>query len=310
MKKNILIGNGINIQFGGKDQYSNWAILHRLFENMKNGKYETILPACNKDEQLQMFQSMHDVIVDITHYTPSERYLFLQMEIERVKKQYNKEASLEDIGLEDYFLALEYAIKSEDSDEFVHQAKRELQMPMLDAIYNDGKINDLNYGSGFEKFIESFDSVYTINYDGNLDKYRSDVHHLHGEFSRLAPEYSIESNFSKANPDKCKANTMIPGFSHVYSNSIMSWYWLEKYGEWLDEESVYGADSFKKMEGKLAIVGMSPCNDEHLFLMINQSGISSVDYYYHSDDDRNRMQQKINKPITYRKVEKLWECLK
>ena len=99
---------------------------------------------------------------------------------------------------------------------------------------------------------------------------------------------------------------MIPGFEHVYSNAIMSWYWLEKFGEWLGKESEYGAYKIKPLQGKFEIVGMSPCNDEHLFLMINQSGITSVDYYYHSEDDRMRMQSKINKPMTFKKVDNLW----
>ena len=135
------------------------------------------------------------------------------------------------------------------------------------------------------------------------------MNHLHGEFSKLAAEYDEMSDYSKKNPSKCKASTMVPGFSHVYSNTIMSWYWLEKYGEWLGKESEYGVDMFKAISGKLEIVGMSPCNDEHLFLMIDQSGITSVDYYYYSDDDRIRMQSKIKKPMTFKKVEKLWARL-
>ena len=36
-QKNILIGNGINIKFGGADQYSNQAILRRMFNNIRKG---------------------------------------------------------------------------------------------------------------------------------------------------------------------------------------------------------------------------------------------------------------------------------
>jgi len=55
MQRNILIGNGINIQFGGIDQYSNSAILHRMFGNMKEGKYLPILPDC-AIEQLKIWR--------------------------------------------------------------------------------------------------------------------------------------------------------------------------------------------------------------------------------------------------------------
>lgn len=310
MERNILIGNGINVQFGGKDKYSNHAIMQRMFTNMRAGKYCSLLPACSIDEQLGLFQHLRDLLVDIDHYSPSEKYLFLLMEIDRVKKQYSSEASLEDIGMEDYFLALEFGLKEDDTDEFVSQAHREMQMLVLDAIYNDGEINMIDYGAGFERYLSSFDNVYTINYDSNLDRYRSDIVHLHGEFSRLAAEYDPNSDYSIHNPDKCKASTIVRGFDHVYSNSIMSWYWLEKYGNWHVNESEYGADKFMNMRGKLEIIGLSPCNDEHLFLMINQSGITSVDYYYHSDDGRSRMHSKLKKPVTFKKVENLWAKLK
>ena len=310
MQRNILIGNGINIQFGGKDVYSNAAILKRMFENMRSGKYCQILPACSVDEQIGLFQQFRDLLVDIEHHRPPEEYLFLLMELERVKNQYGADTDMEHIGMEDYFLALEYGLSQDDTDEFVHQVHRELQMPILDAIYNEGEINSIDYGAGFEKYLATFDNVFTINYDSNLDRYREDINHLHGEFFRLAAEYDTQSEYSTGNPDKCKASTMVPGFAHVYSNTIMSWYWLEKYGEWLGKESEYGADKLKTIQGKLDIIGMSPCNDEHLFLMINQSNITSVDYYYHSDDDRERMQKKIKKPMTFKKVDNLWRRLK
>ena len=39
MEKNLLIGNGINIQFGGKEIYSGKAIMNRIIDNIKNDKY-------------------------------------------------------------------------------------------------------------------------------------------------------------------------------------------------------------------------------------------------------------------------------
>lgn len=49
MERNILIGNGINIEFGGKDKYSNHGILQRMFANMRAGRYTAILPDCSID---------------------------------------------------------------------------------------------------------------------------------------------------------------------------------------------------------------------------------------------------------------------
>lgn len=310
MERNILIGNGINIEFGGKDKYSNYAILQRMFANIRAGKYCPLLPDCDIDQQIGLFKDFRNILVDIDHYKSLEEFALLDVEKARIKKQYSSDTELDEIGMEDYFLALEYGFREGDKDAFIHQAHRELQMLILDAIYNDGKINHIEYGAGFGDYLSSFSNVFTINYDSNLDRYRDDVKHLHGEFSKLAAEYDTTSDYSIANSEKCKASTVVAGFEHVYSNAVMSWYWLEKYGELLENESVFGVDKFKAMQGKLEIIGMSPCNDEHLFLMINHSKITSVDYYYHSEEDRTRMQQRIQKKMTFKKVDKLWAKLK
>lgn len=309
MQKNLLVGNGINIQFGGYDNYSNEAVIKRVIENIKSGKTSSYLPACSKDDLLETFQKIKNMLVNIKNSKPAGNNLFLQMEVERISKQYKSDTPIEKIGIEDFFIPIEYVKEETDTEEFLREAHREFQMLFLDAIYDDGKINDIDYGSKIGDFLSTYDNVFTINYDSNLDKYRNDIKHLHGRFEQLAPEYDSESEYCKNNPDQCKAATMTSDFDHVYSNTIMSWSWLEKYGEWLGKEEMYGTDFFNKVCGKLHIVGMSPCNDEHLFLMISTSGLTSVDYYYHSADDRSRMKDKIKKPITYRNIKKLWDRL-
>lgn len=312
MTRNVLIGNGINIQFGGKDKYSNYAILDRMFNNMRAGKYEQILPACSKEDQIKLFESLRQVLVNIDNYQPPEEYLFLDIEKERAKRSYSETTRLEDIGMEDFFLALEIAgFKINDKESFRKEAQHEMKMPILDAIYNDGAIEHIDYGDGVKKFLSRYDNVFTINYDSNLDQFLGNVYHLHGQFSQLAPEFDVSSEFSREHPDQCRSNEIVPGFEHVYSNAIMSWYWLDKYGNWIGKESVYGSDKFKNMNGKLDIIGMAPSNDDHLFIMISKSGISSVDYYYHDGRDRSEMQQKLKgKPVTYKSVDKLWAGLK
>ena len=310
MQKSILIGNGINIQFGGFENYSNTAILKRMFRNIRAGKYCPLFPDFSISEQLGLFEDLRDILVNNNRYHISEASLFQLMEIDRVRKQYDDNTDIEHIGMEDYFLALEYAFKERDSVDFIRQVQRELKMPLIDAIYNDGDINGIDYGPGFGKYISSFDNVFTLNYDSNLDRYRDDVNHLHGEFSKLALDFNLQSEYSVVNTETCMGSTVLPEYSHMYSNTVMSWYWLEKYGILIGNGSDYGIDKFQHIEGKLDIVGMSPCNDEHLFLAINQSRITSVDYYYYSEEDIARMKSKIMKPMTFRKVEKLWTRIK
>lgn len=42
MSKNILIGNGINIEFGGYDKYSSNAIMQRVVDNIYSKKYQCL----------------------------------------------------------------------------------------------------------------------------------------------------------------------------------------------------------------------------------------------------------------------------
>ncbi len=243
MQKNILIGNGINIQFGGADNYSNSAIVGRMITDILNGKYADLLPALTEKEHLEIFQQFRDLLVNIGNYKQNDTYLLKQIEIERIKRQYSPSTQIDEIGIEDYFLALEYGIKSHDSEEFISQVHSEMQMPFLDAIYNDGNINNIDYGKKFGKYIQAFDNVFTLNYDSNLDRYFPNVKHLHGEFSVTAPEYDANSGFSKSYPEKCGASSVIPEYKHVYSNAIMSWLWLEKYGEWSGKDIWVGSIS-------------------------------------------------------------------
>ena len=163
MERNILIGNGINIQFGGKDKYSNKAILQRMFSNMRAGRYMAILPDFSIDQQIGLFQDLRNILLNIDHYKPPEEYFLLDKEKERVKKQYSTDTVLENIGMEDFFLALEYGFEHDATEDFIHQVHRGLQMPILDAIYNDGEINRIDYGTGFVDYLSSFNNVFTIN---------------------------------------------------------------------------------------------------------------------------------------------------
>ena len=99
---------------------------------------------------------------------------------------------------------------------------------------------------------------------------------------------------------------------HIYSNAIMSWYWLDKYGELIDKDKDYGCDAFKSIQGRLDILGMSPRNDEHLFLMINQNPkIKSVVYYYLKTEEQTELPKHIKgKSITFQSVERLWKKIK
>ena len=66
MERNLLVGNGINIQFGGVDVYSNSAILNRVVENIRAGKYLALTEySLSIDEQLGLLEGGVRVIDQI-----------------------------------------------------------------------------------------------------------------------------------------------------------------------------------------------------------------------------------------------------
>lgn len=54
MQKNLLVGNGINVQYGGYDVYSNEAIIKRVLDNIRRERTKSYLPACGKDDLLKV----------------------------------------------------------------------------------------------------------------------------------------------------------------------------------------------------------------------------------------------------------------
>ena len=98
---------------------------------------------------------------------------------------------------------------------------------------------------------------------------------------------------------------------HIYSNAIMSWSWLDKYGELIEPDTKRKEERFKSISGQLEIVGLAPANDEHIFLLIsNNPKIKSVVYYYLKDEDRTELPHHLKKPVTYKMVTNLWAAIK
>lgn len=328
LERNLLVGNGINIQFGGVDVYSNSAILYRVIENIKKGKYTALTEnSLSIDEQLGLLEGMVEVInlIKAGKYRKQADGLFMHIELDRITRTYPDSSSITSVFMEDYFLAFEIfnnGFKTEDGEEKSEYNRKILftllSQMLIDGIYNDGKINDVyqNFYKGINTYLGKFSNIFTTNYDYNLENTLEDtanVYHLHGEFGKLAPEYNVRSMHYAAHKAECEKliSKKIPNMDHIYSDSIMSWSWLEKYGELIEPDAKSKEEFFKSIGGILEIVGLSPANDEHLFLLINiNPKIKSVVYYYRNDEDRIELPHHIEKPVTYKKVENLWASMK
>lgn len=328
MERNLLVGNGINIQYGGIDVYSGSATMNRVVKNIKAGKYTALTEnSLSVNEQYELLDSMVRVINQIKAGKCSNKAdgLFMLMELDRIKRTYPDSSSITSVYLEDYFLAFEIfnnGFKSEDGEE-QNELYREivftlLRQMMVDGIYNDGFINDVykNFYPRISTYLNRFTNIFTTNYDYNLENFLGSadrVCHLHGEFNKLAPEYDITSLYYASHKPECDVliSKKISGMNHIYSDAIMSWSWLDKYGELIEPDTKRKKELFKSIEGQLEIVGLAPANDEHLFLMINNNPkIKSIVYYYLKDDDKVELPKHIKKPVTYKKVEKLWDSMK
>lgn len=328
MERNLLVGNGINIQFGGYDVYSGSAIMHRVVENIKAGKYIALTENyLSIDEQLGLLDGMVKVIDQIKAGKCRNKAdgLFMIMELDRITRTYPDNSSITSVFLEDYFLAFEIfnnGFKVKDGEEQSESYRKIVftlfRQMLVDGIYNEGAINDVykNYYPGMNAYLSRFTNIFITNYDYNLENSLGSadkVCHLHGEFRRLAPEYNIASLYYTAHKAECDVliSKKVSNMEHIYSDAVMSWSWLDKYGELIEPDTKSKEDLFKSISGQLEIVGLSPANDEHLFLLINTNPkITSVVYYYLKDEDRAELPHHLKKPATYRKVQNLWASMK
>lgn len=303
--KTLIVGNGIDIEFGG-NEFCNSSILERVHNNIISGKYTDILKT-DSDTILKIFDGyrgiIEKVVKNVWKVPENEDFLFLLLEMKRVRDMYTSNLGFCDLGLEDYFLGHELASQIVGFDEVSEQSRQVMQKIILDAIYNEGKVNEIykNFPSKLRPFLESYDVIFTLNYDTNIESFIKGsvpVYHLHGSFDDVLNGYENESNEWK----------------HIYCNGIMTWYWLEKYGQ-EHKDTRYGINEFASIEDKVDIIGVSACNDEQLFLQLSQNPkLRRCDFYYYNNADAAEIKKHIcgplQKHITVRNVQKFWNSIK
>ncbi len=294
----LVLGNGIDIQYGGLDLIGNEAILKRVYENINSDKYKIL--GWDKEILLNCFNGAYRTICDFLEgnsvIDPS--YLFLHMDLERLKKSYTSIPTRYTLGLEDYFLAIEIMNEKKLVDEkSLELTKKAFQAIFLDAIYFDGKINEIykSFPTGLISFLKRYDAIFTLNYDTNLESAISDVpiYHLHGCFSH-------DGNLISDLPKELR---------HMSCNGIMTWYWLEKYGE-EEKDFRYGRKVFDNIEGSVDLIGISPCNDGQLFLeLAMNSKLRNCTYYYFNRSEASLVKNQLGnlkKHTTEKDVKNLW----
>lgn len=246
----VLVGNGININFGG-NAYSNSYIIKRIIFNARACKYDPLFAGTISGEEIaQLFKELaqeansirtgkYDAVV------PAEDARALAS----FKSRYNREIeNYFDIGLEDWLFILKVVYcKIADKSLLWSTVKQGFEHMMLDAIYNDGTINTIytQMGNQVRSFFMQFGTIFTLNYDINLERLTGkNVYHLHGSFDVPANSenpQTVQGFLRMQNGE----NVVIPGFEHCYCNALLDY----------DGENKYLiAEAFEKVDTALASI--------------------------------------------------------
>ena len=206
---NLLVGNGINIQFNETD-YTSQQIVLRILKNCDRDDFPSHIivnfPYLLKNYIGQLYLESRKIILgDYDNYTfgSAEKNSLVSF-----KKQYTDKINMlriTDIGFEDYYLIHDlvcHKMKVNNPEQFY--IRESMKVAYLYSIYNDGKIQKIitslekKTKKSLRKYLSGFDSIFTTNYDHNIENLVSGivpVFHLHGSFDVLTesenPEYAV-----------------------------------------------------------------------------------------------------------------------
>ena len=233
--KSILIGNGININFGGK-AYTNDYIIKRILFNARANKYDLLFDGgISGNEIASIFVGLATWANDISDgkydaiIPDAEKPI-----LEDFKVRYNwKLTHYYEVGLEDWLFILHvYFLKNADIADNWSSAKQGFERMMLDAIYNDGDIQEIHkvMGKPVKRWLLEFSNVFTLNYDNNIeDLIKRPVFHLHGDFRTPANSENPQTLIGHIRKIKGE-NVDIPHqFEHCFCDALFDYVGEHKY---------------------------------------------------------------------------------
>jgi hypothetical protein len=223
----ILVGNGVNIQFGGKD-YTNASIIRRAINNVLSGNF---LKGVYPHEVVRYVYELKKIFPEVLE-GKFDRYVYADFEkkaLSSLQQRYNKGQmyNVSQIGIEDYFLlhdllCAEYDIHNPES----YHIREILKRFFLDSIYNQGKIrkNYQLFPQSFNNFLKKNDKIFTTNYDQNIENASDrEVFHLHGSFNTLDEVYDTNSFRNKISDQPGKGFEINGNNRHLYSNALLAY---------------------------------------------------------------------------------------
>jgi hypothetical protein len=220
--KNIILGNGINIQFGGLD-YTNKHIINRALLKLKLKKYNQDVYTDEIRIWIKMlYQTFPNFIKG--NYDNLAVIEDEKVELSNFKTRYKTVTPINEIGFEDFFLLNElHCRKNKITNPEKFYFQEFLRRLFLDSIFNNEKINFIheNFSSGFIDFLNLFDNIFTTNYDRNIESAtQHEVLYLHGAFHVLASEYDPKSFRNQLSDRPFEKTPVIKGYEHVFSTAL------------------------------------------------------------------------------------------
>lgn len=220
--QNIILGNGINIQFGGFD-YTNKEIIDRALLKLQLRDYDQDVYTVEIQEWIALlYQAFPDFMNG--SYDDFAVLKDEKEELSNLRKRYSVNTPINEIGFEDFFLLSNLHCrmnKITNPERFYFQEF--LRRLFLDSIFNDSKIN-LVYKSfplWFIDFLNKFDCIFTTNYDRNIELATGHkVFYLHGAFHFLAPVYDPNSFRNQLKDNPVGKTPVIKGYEHTFSTAL------------------------------------------------------------------------------------------
>ncbi|SFU86727.1 hypothetical protein SAMN04487886_12413 [Clostridium sp. DSM 8431] len=233
--KSVLLGNGINIQFGGK-AYTSDFILKRIKFKAKLGFYDDLFQhTITGNELLNIFNGLSNIANDIIkgdcniYEADTETIDAMNDFKKRYPQKINK---LHEIMLEDWFFLLHiFFLQNYDLKSIANTAKQGFERIILDSIFNSGKVQDIyhNINKNVKKFMCNFDNIFTLNYDNNIEKLtKKNVYHLHGDFSELMNSENPKNVLGFIR-EMNNARVITPGMEHCFCTALLNYSGNKKY---------------------------------------------------------------------------------
>lgn len=243
-KKSVLLGNGINIQFGGK-AYSNRFIMSRIIFNARYDKYDDFFDGTLSGKEIEvLFRGLLPLANTVLEGKYDE-INGIEDEVKEAIKEFKGQNAWRgkfehyyDIHLEDWFLLLRlFLLNNEDLTDSWKVVKQGIEWIILDAIYNDGKLQEVHHkmNKSVKRFFKSYDSIFTLNYDNNIERLTNKmVYHLHGDYSVLTDSENPEMVQGFLNTQKNQI-VMKSEYPQCYCNALLNFSGQQKYKEAQDK---------------------------------------------------------------------------